>query len=265
LASAGGDLDLQCLHSQPAYKDTLTCLFDLKFGVHETLSVLEHCLVLKTACETSPTYCTAAVFDVVGALGNLANYVLAGIGNCQSHPPAKIGCGESIGKLTAAISGIVSSAINAAEFCRPEALVSAGSSPAVTAPPAVGADFQDWVKQEISKGVSSQVVKANVASAMQQNLSKVARLFTSRGDIPEKKVSQFNFHTYLLASALPVALLMGFLAGRRGMPSRRETCVLEVNQAATRNPSTYHDVGTVRIDTFRDDSVANDFRDGAFE
>jgi len=78
LAASAGEIDLNCIHVPDNYKNTIDCLFDIKFGVHEILQVVEHSLVLKDACETGPKFCAGGVFDVVASLGTLANYVLAG-------------------------------------------------------------------------------------------------------------------------------------------------------------------------------------------
>mmetsp|Transcript_93423 Transcript_93423/g.145845 ORF Transcript_93423/g.145845 Transcript_93423/m.145845 type:complete len:397 (+) Transcript_93423:43-1233(+) len=229
LAASAGEIDLNCIHVPDNYKNTIECLFDIKFGVHEILQVVEHSLVLKDACETGPKFCAGGVFDVVASLGTLANYVLAGLGNCQAHTPFKVGCGESISKLIAAVSGITSAAISASEFCKPQPAGASGSAQAVSTTPSIGADFMTWAKHEISKGATPEELKANVSSAIQQELSQVSALFASRDTrkkrrfIPEaENMSKFNFN-YLLAGATPVALLMGYLMGRRAMPSRRDT------------------------------------------
>jgi hypothetical protein len=234
LASSVGDLDLQCLHKTRPYHDTLTCLFDVKFGVHELLSVLEHGLVLKDLCTASPTYCAAGVFDVLASVGNLANYVLASLGNCETVGNLNLACGTSIAKLSASIAEIVASAINAAKTCKPipSAIRSSAAAPAVTPapPPSVVTDFMKWAKKEQAKGIAPAALKGDVTAAISRNLTQVSKLFSNRRrDLTEEKEEfledKFSFVPFLAAGAIPVALLLGFSIGRRTVarPSARVT------------------------------------------
>merc|ERR1711920_221090 len=73
--------------------------------------------MIKARCDHSLTACTAGIFEGIGSLAGVAEYVFAAFGDCSSEVPMNTECGENVAALIGDLATIAARSITVKHDC----------------------------------------------------------------------------------------------------------------------------------------------------
>jgi hypothetical protein len=111
----------------------VTCAVDVKKAMEFSLDTLGAATTIKKRCDYSAAECTAGIFDGIGSLAGVAEYVLAAFGDCGSKAPINTRCGQDIAKLIKALAGVATHSISVKAACTNYTSLHEGETPTSSA------------------------------------------------------------------------------------------------------------------------------------
>jgi hypothetical protein len=207
----------------------LKCVVDVKKVASHSLDVLAEATTIKGRCDHSMTDCTAGIFEAIGSIAHVAEYMFAAFHDCSSKIPTNTECGENIAKLVASLADIAAHSITVRNDCT--------NHTDFHTPPTSISTIAGGFKTGWGTALDAKKTKTNLETLLEAatNLGD-RRKYDSRDVGKAAKYGSTStaatFTNTLLFAAVPVALALGFFGGRKSRSGKASTIRMGVDESA---------------------------------